>query len=257
MSGKLFIHSSIDDAGLTLAEFRVLCHIARREGSDGSFASYPSIAKTCRVNKDTVAKALASLCRAGWITREQRTGQTTIFRTSERIRKEGIGDESTYPKRGDTTHPKRRDSRYPKTGDTHPSETEGYEGSTSEGSPQKGEEQGPLSLRQAVEMFTPEFPARPVRKSLSRRLELKGKESMTIEGCRRWLTNETDRIAPNPPVQQIDADQPQPITVEEQQSLAEELRRQREALGHRIHPHKESIAPYRRKKCAGQRFIFL
>jgi hypothetical protein len=76
---KLFVHSSIDDAGLSVHAFRVLCHVSRRgnctEGLKG-------IARSCRMNKDTAAKALRELERRKAITAEGRSGESTIRRVA-------------------------------------------------------------------------------------------------------------------------------------------------------------------------------
>ena len=44
----VFIHSTVDDMGLTTRAFRVYCHLARRAGRDSTaFPSYQSIGDTC------------------------------------------------------------------------------------------------------------------------------------------------------------------------------------------------------------------
>jgi len=44
----VFIHSTVDDMGLTTRAFRVYCHLARRAGRDNTaFPSYQSIGDTC------------------------------------------------------------------------------------------------------------------------------------------------------------------------------------------------------------------
>lgn len=59
--GAIFIHSELDDAGLTPAEFRVYAHIARRAGSDGAYPGIDSMAEVCRLAKATVIDAVRML----------------------------------------------------------------------------------------------------------------------------------------------------------------------------------------------------
>ncbi|MEZ5328035.1 MAG: helix-turn-helix domain-containing protein [Verrucomicrobiales bacterium] len=56
----LFVHSSIDDAGLSPAEFRVLAHLARRGDNDDDTATpgIRSIAKHCGMSCRTVLRAI-------------------------------------------------------------------------------------------------------------------------------------------------------------------------------------------------------
>lgn len=105
----LFVHSTLDDAGLDPESFRVLAHIARRaDGSGVAFPSIKSAAKTCRLNKDTVARRLRDLVAAGWLERITRPGLPTGFRITNSpegirsegippIRQEGISDGEGYP----------------------------------------------------------------------------------------------------------------------------------------------------------------
>ncbi|MCX6880755.1 MAG: helix-turn-helix domain-containing protein, partial [Verrucomicrobia bacterium] len=63
-----FIPSWLDDRGLTPHQFRVLCHLHRRAGKDGKCRpSAPSIAATCRINRDTVWPVLERLEELGLI----------------------------------------------------------------------------------------------------------------------------------------------------------------------------------------------
>ena len=51
----IFLHSTLDDAALSPNEFRVLAHLTRRAGSNGICKpGIRSIAKNCRIGKDTV-----------------------------------------------------------------------------------------------------------------------------------------------------------------------------------------------------------
>ena len=76
-----FIHSSLDDARLSPAEFRVFCHINRRAGEGGNcFAAIESIANVCGLSLPTVRKALKSLMAQNFIVQRRRDGRTTIYR---------------------------------------------------------------------------------------------------------------------------------------------------------------------------------
>jgi hypothetical protein len=72
----LFIHSLVDEYGLTPVQFRVLCHIARR---GECFASADSISKVCRIHKNSLWPTLAFLCSQGLIEKTQRQGTTSIY----------------------------------------------------------------------------------------------------------------------------------------------------------------------------------
>lgn len=75
----IFVHSMIDDAGLSANEFRVYCHIARRAGAGLAFPSGDSIAEVCRMNKKTVWTVLAALEERKMITRKNRKGTSNAY----------------------------------------------------------------------------------------------------------------------------------------------------------------------------------
>ena len=74
-----FIHSRLDEAGLTPVQFRVYCHISRR---GECFASAETIAQNCRVNRDSVWPAVTALEGRGMIEVVHRVGRTTVYRTT-------------------------------------------------------------------------------------------------------------------------------------------------------------------------------
>ncbi len=76
----IFIHSSLDDAGLTAQEFRLFGHLMRRAGKGLAFASAETMGKICKLHPDTVWKAIKVLEARRMIVRERRKGQTTIIR---------------------------------------------------------------------------------------------------------------------------------------------------------------------------------
>jgi DNA-binding transcriptional MocR family regulator len=75
-----FIHSSLDDAGLSPSEFRVLAHVHRRAStSEGCFASVEAVAQTCRISVKTARAAFHRLARHGFVTEKPRPGMTTVY----------------------------------------------------------------------------------------------------------------------------------------------------------------------------------
>jgi hypothetical protein len=73
----LFVHSVVDDAGLTPNEFRLICHFARRG------TCYSSLAKTAYVTEmsvRTVQKTLKFLVEEGLVLKEARPGRQDIYR---------------------------------------------------------------------------------------------------------------------------------------------------------------------------------
>jgi hypothetical protein len=80
VASKIFVHSSLDDLGLSATEFRVFCHLARRGAKDEYCRpGHESIAKICKLEIKTVRKALASLEQRGLIRVESRPGETNVY----------------------------------------------------------------------------------------------------------------------------------------------------------------------------------
>lgn len=71
-----FIPSELDEAGLAPSQFRVLCHLWRR---GETFSNAATIAKVCRLKRNTVFQVLTDLEKAGFIRRKSRPGQTTLI----------------------------------------------------------------------------------------------------------------------------------------------------------------------------------
>jgi hypothetical protein len=71
-----FIPSELDESGLPANQFRVLCHLWRR---GETYSNAATIAKTCRLKRNTVFEVLADLESAGFIRRNRRPGQTTLI----------------------------------------------------------------------------------------------------------------------------------------------------------------------------------
>jgi hypothetical protein len=76
----LFVHSSIDDAGLSPGAFRVLSHLARRAGNKGvAFPGIRDIAETCRMNCGTVIKAIRELVQFRFVIANRKRGRRTEY----------------------------------------------------------------------------------------------------------------------------------------------------------------------------------
>jgi hypothetical protein len=118
----IFVHSKVDDIGLTTAEFRVYAHLSRRASSnDGCWAGLDSMAATCRMNRDTVRNALEELRNRGMLRVTDRPGKTKIYHLTNpsewshppETRGSPISD--PYENRGDT-HRKRGETPIGKEG---------------------------------------------------------------------------------------------------------------------------------------------
>lgn len=75
---KLFVHSALDEYGLNLYEFRILAHVARREGKTrGCDAAQGKMAKVCGMSQRMVLEVLAVLCDAQILRKEKTDGRRT------------------------------------------------------------------------------------------------------------------------------------------------------------------------------------
>lgn len=76
-----FIPAWLDDLNLTANEFRVLCHLWRRAGSDGvCFPGGDSIRKACRVSDPTLWAVLRKLESRGLLERRKRFSNSNSYR---------------------------------------------------------------------------------------------------------------------------------------------------------------------------------
>lgn len=78
----IFLHSSVDDAGLDPHTFRVLAHLSRRAGGPAgkAFGSIRNIASVCKMDRKTVLKAIETLQVTGFIRKVERPGKPSIIR---------------------------------------------------------------------------------------------------------------------------------------------------------------------------------
>lgn len=75
----IFIHSELDDYGLTPVEFRVYARIARRAGHGTAEESVPNMATACQVSVRTVQRSLQSLVDKGLLSKTERNFATTQY----------------------------------------------------------------------------------------------------------------------------------------------------------------------------------
>jgi DNA-binding transcriptional ArsR family regulator len=75
----VFIHSELDDYGLSCVEFRVYGRLARRCGRGVGYESVPSMARDFEVSDRTVQRALRVLVECRLISEETRPGKTTRY----------------------------------------------------------------------------------------------------------------------------------------------------------------------------------
>jgi len=76
---SVFIHSRLDEAGLSPSTFRIFCHVARR---GECYSKVESIASICRLSPDTVRAGLKFLTAQGFLVGVRRDGFTTIYRVA-------------------------------------------------------------------------------------------------------------------------------------------------------------------------------
>jgi hypothetical protein len=82
----VFIHSELDDYGLSPIEFRIYGRLARRAGKGEAKESVPKMAEGCKVSERSVQLALRLLELAGLTEAEEHTGHTTVYRLLPRSR---------------------------------------------------------------------------------------------------------------------------------------------------------------------------
>jgi len=100
----IFVHSALDDAGLSVHAFRLYCHLARRAGKDGFINSGgKSMAAVCRMKRDTCFRVMRELEERGMLVRQKRGGATnsyTLTRPSEWRTNLPVPNEGMSPETG-------------------------------------------------------------------------------------------------------------------------------------------------------------
>ena len=132
----VFIHSRLDDFGLSPQEFRVFCHLARRAGRRTAFPSVCEMARVCRLHPQTVRSALKMLTSHFLLTREGRPGTTAVHRLTPPSQWRPLKRVRETPSETDPS-PSFSGASLAKGMQSHPSETQADEGGTIEGNPVK------------------------------------------------------------------------------------------------------------------------
>ena len=80
----IVIPAELDDADVSPAAFRLLCHLVRKGAAkpDGARGSIAEMAFTCRMSVGRVKLSLRQLLRNAWISRTSRPGFTSIYRAN-------------------------------------------------------------------------------------------------------------------------------------------------------------------------------
>lgn len=249
--GMLFIHSSIDDAGLDAASFRILCHLARRAGQDAAaFPSLKSMARTCRLNVKTVARRIRRLVEAGLVVRVRRPGLSTRYElrlqssrsASVSSAQAGLAEAGSTREvhwsaepmaenrakgggNADVARDAKRANEVSRPGGTY----DGVERRSVIGSSAKT-----LGFEEAVEMFEREFPHIAVRASLAKMVGKPFRRVLTVANCREWLRRERQaRFVPKIALAKVNAASPQ-MSDEEWNQQSQEARPMFDELRRRL-----------------------
>lgn len=132
----IFVHSRLDDYGLSAAVFRVYCHLARRAGKGAAYPSVKTTAEVCRLHPQTVRAALRILTAHRLLTRQDRPGATSLYRLTPPSQWQPPTHINGHPSETDTP-PSPSESTPPKRRQAHPSETNPGKGNPVEGDPKK------------------------------------------------------------------------------------------------------------------------
>lgn len=127
-----FIHSELDDFGLTTLQFRVFCHIVRRGERGTAFPGLPSMAAVCKVGVTSVRSALKELTRMKLIGVKSRPGTSNVYTINERSK--------WIPAKSATPSKSKRAT--PTESERSPLQNPIEEGNPKEGNPKEGKEGG-------------------------------------------------------------------------------------------------------------------
>lgn len=121
----IFVHSRLDDYGLTPAEFRIFCHLSRRASDRNRYAfpSVTSISKICQIGHNLVREALKNLQAFRMIKVEAMAGKPNHYFINsdpeDWTKKETAAEDSTPTETGrgsDLTPPETGRTPLPKQG---------------------------------------------------------------------------------------------------------------------------------------------
>ena len=134
-----FIHSRVDDLGLTMAEFRVYCHLKRRSNHGTAWPGIDSMARVCRMHKMTAVKAIKGLEERKMVVVTRVEGEGNRYRLTKPSRwiDQSISDNGTGIKEI-TDHPKLDNGHHPILDNGRVSTIEGYPLKESPSSPPNG-----------------------------------------------------------------------------------------------------------------------
>lgn len=132
----VFIHSRLDDYGLTPPQFRVYAHLARRAGSGKAWPAVATIAATCRLDPKTVRKALRTLVCHKLINKKERPSNTTEYTLTPAAHWQPPLHISGQPSQT-ANPPVKWEGNPPKPQEGIPSQTTPDEGNPIEGNPTK------------------------------------------------------------------------------------------------------------------------
>ena len=124
----IFMPASVDDFGLTAAQFRVLCHLSRRAGKNREcYPSAPSIARVCKLHEDTVWRCLKELEKLQFIKRSKGKFKSNNYTMTHPEARGG----------GNGGSPESDGLVAPESGGCHPPATDGRKGNQMEGKTNK------------------------------------------------------------------------------------------------------------------------
>lgn len=190
-----FIHSALDDAGLSASEFRVFCHVARR---GECFSSVETISRICRLDDQTVRDVLKRLVEKKFLIREMRSGTSNLYRVAP-IAAWHPSRELPLPIHGSPTV--KPQTSPPKRREAHPSQTAGDKGNPSEVYPQRGtfphlEKFADWQLRKDLRETSNPVEAKAIKAELSRRKGAKSPKQKIF--CSNSNAFSGERFQPSP-----------------------------------------------------------
>ncbi len=133
-----FIPRKMDDAGLTAAQFRILCRVSRR---GECYESIANMARGCRLAIKTVKSVLPHLISRNMLSKQNRTGQTSVYRVQPAMEWRAEPGPNDYPAQMATQvvkPPPPQGKRHP----AHPAQTVPHKGNPTKAIPIMGDPHG-------------------------------------------------------------------------------------------------------------------
>jgi hypothetical protein len=89
----IFVHSKLDDIGLTPPQFRIFAHLSRRAHSTGkAWPGIDSMAKVCRMHKETVIEVLRFLEAASMVIIKKAPGKKSVYQLTAPSKWKPVGN---------------------------------------------------------------------------------------------------------------------------------------------------------------------